>query len=458
MNRALLGVLVSATIVFGQTIPASAQPPKQLRVATFSSDVTPPIDGHPLIWVTPAKTIETPLLAKGIVLDDGQNRYVLCAVDWCGLCNSSHRLFRSKIAAAAGTDISRVAVQTVHQHTAPYTDGDAQKLLDREKGLPRYVDFKFLDEITDRLAAAVRASLDKLQPFDRIGTGQAKVDRVASCRRVVTPEGKHLTRWSSCKDPALIALPEGPIDPFVKTITLAQGDKPLVRLHYYATHPQTFYHDPRVSGDMPAFARERLEKKEHVFQIYFTGCSGNVTLGKYNNGTPQARDELTERLYQGMEASVAATKYAPVNELAWRSVPLTLAARTDPGYTVDECRAVMADPKQNVIRRVRAATSVAFAQRSNQPLDLCSLRIGQAQILCLPGECMIEYQHYAQQQRPGDFVAVAAYGDLGTGYICTTKAFSEGGYEPTASHTGPETEPVLKAAIRQLLDVRTSDR
>ncbi|MEN6493285.1 MAG: hypothetical protein ABFD16_03260 [Thermoguttaceae bacterium] len=458
MNRALLGVLVSATIVFGLTTAGWAQPPRQLRVATFSSDVTPPIDGHPLIWIVPAKTIETPLLAKGIVLDDGQNRYVLCAVDWCGLCNSSHRLFRSKIAAAAGTDISRVAVQTVHQHTAPYTDGDTQKLLDQEKNPPRYVDFKFLDEITDRLAVAVRASLDRLQPFDRIGTGQAKVERVASCRRVVTPEGKHVTRWSSCKDPALIALPEGPIDPFVKTITLAQGDKPLVRLHYYATHPQTFYNDPRVSGDMPAFARERLEKKDHVFQIYFTGCSGNVTLGKYNNGTPEARDELTERLYEGMEASVAATKYAPANELAWRSVPLVLSARTDPGYTVEERRAKMADPKVNATLRVRAATSVAFAQRSSQPLDLCRLQIGRVQILCLPGECMIEYQHYAQQQRPDDFVAVAAYGDLGTGYICTAKAFAEGGYEPTASHTGPETEPLLKAAIRQLLGARASDR
>ena len=93
----------------------------KLRLATFQVDATPPLNGHPLIWVTQVKTVETPLLAKGIVIDDGSKRYVICALDWCGICNSTHDLFRSKLAAGAGTDIARVAIQTVHQHTAPYT-------------------------------------------------------------------------------------------------------------------------------------------------------------------------------------------------------------------------------------------------------------------------------------------------------------------------------------------------
>jgi hypothetical protein len=450
MNRSLLRIVTSAIAAACLTSLVAAEP-AQFRLGTFRCDVTPPVGGHPLIWLTPVAQVEEPLLAKGIVLDDGQNRYVLCAVDWCGLCNSTHRLFCSKIAAAAGTDIARVAVQCVHQHTAPYTDGDVQKLLDQEKNPPRYVDFKFLDEVTDRLAAAVKESLGQFQPFDRIGTGQAKVDRVASSRRIPIGNGKIRGRMSSAKDPALRALPEGNIDPVLRTITFAQGDKPLVRLHYYATHPQTFYGDPRASSDMPGFARQRLEKKDGAFQIYFTGCAGNVAMGKYNDGTPRARDELTQRLYQGMQAAVAATHYVPVEGLRWRSVPLALPARTDPGNTVAECRAKMADPKGSPITRVRAATQVSFAQRSSQPLDFSSLQIGRVHILNLPGECMVEYQQYAQQVQPEEFVAVAAYGDVGTGYICTERSFAEGGYEPSASHLAPQSEPLLKQAIRQLL-------
>ena len=433
-------------------LPASAEQTAGLRLATFSCDTTPPLNGHPLIWVTPVAEVETPLLAKGVVLDDGDGRYVLCAIDWCGLCNSSYELFRSKIAAAAETDAARVAVHSIHQHTAPYTDGDAQRLLDENENPPRYVDFEFLDEVTDRLAASVRESLAKFEPFDHVGTGEAKVDRVASSRRLPIEGGKVRSRMSSSKDPELIAMPEGTIDPMLKTITFARGDKPLVRLHYYATHPQSFYGDPRASSDVPGFARERLQKKETVFQIYFTGCAGDVAMGKYNDATRRARDELTDRLYAGMEASVASTRLVPADRLQWRTLPLALPARTDPGYTLEENRATMADPQGNVVRRVRAATRVAYALRSERPIDLSVLAIGDVEILHLPGECMVEFQLFAQRVKPDAFVAVAAYGDVGPGYICTERSFSEGGYEPTASHVAPHSEALLKEAIRKLLD------
>ena len=64
---------------------------------------------------------------------------------------------------------------------------------------------------------------------------------------------------------------EGYIDPFLKTITFARGGRPLVRLHYYATHPQSFYLDGRISIDFPGMARERLQEIENTPQIYFTG-------------------------------------------------------------------------------------------------------------------------------------------------------------------------------------------
>jgi hypothetical protein len=427
-----------------------------LRLSTFTCDVTPPVGGHPLIWVTSVETVETPLLAKGVVLDDGHRRYVLCSLDWCGLCNSSHELFRDKIAAAAGTDATHVAVHSIHQHTAPYTDGDAQRLLDKEKEPPQYVDFKFLDDVTDRLADSVRKSLERFEVFDRVGTGQAKVDRVASTRRIPIEGGKVRSRMSSCTDPELIAMTEGVIDPMLKTITFARGQKPLARLHYYATHPQSFYGDPRASYDVPGFARERLQEKEDVFQIYFTGCSGDVAMGKYNDRTPRARDELTDRLYAGMEASVAATRLVPAEALRWRTLPLALPARTDPGYTVEENRARMEDPKGNVVRRIRAATRVAYAQRSERPIDLSVLQIGDVYMLHLPGESMVEFQLFAQRVKPEAFVAVAAYGDVGPGYICTERSFSEGGYEPTASRVAPHSEAPFKKAIRELLEADPS--
>jgi len=422
------------------------------KVATFVVDVTPPKDAHPLIWLIPVKEVETPLLAKGIVLDAGSSRYVLCALDWCGLANDSHHLFVDKIAKAARTRPENVAVHCVHQHTAPYTDGDAQRILSEVGFEPLYVDHKFMEEVTDRVAAAVDETLENLQPVNQVGFAAVKVEEVASNRRVKTPEGKILVRYSACRDPALRAMPEGLIDPYVRTVTLAQDGKPVVRLHYYATHPQSFYGDPRASYDVPGFAREQLQKEERICQIYFTGCAGNITMGKYNDGSREARDQLTERLLQAMREATRSTQWQPLRQLSWKVEEAFLPMRNDPGYTPEEMEARVKNPTEDPVQRVRAACWLACYRRADRPFLLQALFLNEVVLLHLPGESFVEFQLYAQSLRPEKFVAVAAYGDLAPGYICTEVAYSEGGYEPTASALAPHAETVFKQAIRRLLE------
>ena len=60
---------------------ASEKETPQLRVATFCCELTPPL-GSPLRH-NPLETVENSLLAKGVVLDDGHARYILCSIDWC---------------------------------------------------------------------------------------------------------------------------------------------------------------------------------------------------------------------------------------------------------------------------------------------------------------------------------------------------------------------------------------
>jgi len=198
-------------------------------------------------------------------------------------------------------------------------------------------------------------------------------------------------------------------------------------------------------------AREKLEQEEGVFQVYFTGCAGNVAAGKYNDGTPEARDQLMQRLYAGMKGAVASTRYEPPSPLVWRTAPLVLTPKTTGDRSPDALRKAMADPKLPSIRRSRAARLLAFYQAAAEPIELCSLQMGRMHIVHLPGEPAIEFQLYAQQQLPEDFVAVAGYGDGGPSYICTDESYGQGGYEPGASAVELGSEARLKAAIRQLL-------
>jgi len=444
---------VSAVAVGAVLMDAKAAESKSRgkRIATFVCDVTPPLGTPIYSSYKPLETIEHPLLAKGVVLEDEAGRYVLCAVDWCELCNSTHTLFRRKIAEAAGTDVAHVAVQTVHQHTAPMGDIDANRILEAADSPSPHFSTRVAEDCAARTADAVKRALDTFEPFDRIGTSQARVERVASSRRVPNGDGGIITRWSSCTDPDLIAKPEGLIDPYVKTVTFARGDKPIARLHYYAVHPQSFYGDPRASYDFPGMARERLEKEEGVFQVYFTGCAGDVTAGKYNNRTPEAREGLYERLFAGMKASATATRFVPAETIRWHTTPLSLTPRDDGEYDEAGCRACVANVEESSLNRINAAMKLAFRARRDTPFELSALEIGGVRILHLPGECSIEYQLFAQQLQPDQFVAVAAYADCGCAYLCLEKHFAEGGYEPGASHVIPSSEKNIRAAIQKLI-------
>jgi hypothetical protein len=94
---------------------------------------------------------------------------------------------------------------------------------------------------------------------------------------------------------------------------------------------------------------------------------------------------------------------------------------------------------------------LSFVERLSRPIIVSSLQLGDVHILHLPGEPMVEFQFFAQQAKSHDFVAVAGYGDCGPAYICTDKAITEGGYEPSATNVGPGTEALLKNAIQALL-------
>lgn len=421
-----------------------------LRVATFKADVTLPLGTLIYPSYKPLEVVEFPLLAKGVVLESAGTRYVLCAVDWCELRNSTYATWRQAIADAAETDVSRVALTCVHQHTAPIADGDGFAIAAATPDAPPCPTPESMVEPAPRVAEAVRAALANLQPVDAVGLGQGRVENVASNRRIPIGDGKVGFRGSNCPDAAMRALPEGLVDPYLKTITFQGGGRPIARLHYYAVHAQAFYGDPRASWDFPGIARERLEKEEGVFQVYFTGCAGDIAAGKYNDGTKEARAALAEQLHAGMARSVASTAFTPAERVEWRSAPVTFAPRTDDDEAL--YRAGIADPAKAHSVRIDNAMVLAWKRREPKSFDISAMRVGRAAVLHLPGEPMLDYQLFAQESRPDLFVAVSGYSDAAMGYICLEKSYLEGGYEPTASNLAPESEWVLKETIREVLD------
>ncbi len=440
------------------TCPQPARADTPIRIATFNVDATPPL-GSALCdaLVEPAKEIVDKLSCRGIVILGEDKPIVLCVLDWIGVGNGGHDAFRKALAEAAGTTIDRVAVHGTHAHDAPGCDFDAQKLL-AEHGIPNaQFDPKFALDVIDRAAAALRETLKTPKTVTHIGTGRAKVENVASNRRVLGPDGKvKWIRWSSTRDPEARQQPEGVIDPYVHTISFWDGETPLVSMTYYAVHPQSFYGQGGVSCDFPGLARNLREKElPKVAHLHFNGAGGNITAGKYNDGHRDNRPVLTGRVAEGMKKAWEATKKTPVTakDIRWRSVDVALPPAT--WLKEESLLATVSDPAKNVRFRVIAARQLAWLRlcKEGRKVNLCGLIIGPAAIVHLPGEIFVEYQLFAQGLRPDLFVTAAGYGDYAMGYIGTEISYTQGGYETgPASLVAPKVEPILHEAIRGLLD------
>src|SRR5207247_536871 len=154
-----------------------------------------------------------------------------------------------------------------------------------------------------------------------------------SSRRILQPDGTILTRLSSTKDPEEQKAPEGTIDAYLRTITLFDGETPVARAHYYATHPQPYYRDGRVTYDVPGIARERLEKESGVFQVYVAGCGGDIGMGKYNDGTHERRPALVNRLYDAMVRSIKNVHVEPVSGMQWKTADVQFPLRSDGAFS-----------------------------------------------------------------------------------------------------------------------------
>jgi hypothetical protein len=454
MIRPLAACAVALTLLL--FIPAAVAQP--LSICTFQCDVTPPL-GSPLCdgAVPPANEIVDRLSARGIVLLGSDAPIVLCAVDWVGIGNGGYDTWREALARAAGTSVDRVALHTLHQHDAPGCDFEAEALL-ASRGLSGTMfDVADTKKCIERSAAALKESLAKPHAVTHLGVGVAKVDKVASNRRVLGPDGKvKYVRYSSCKIPEAIAAPEGVIDPQVRLLSFWNGEQPVVVLSYYATHPQSFYGQGGVSFDFVGMARAQREAAlPGVPQIHFNGASGNVAAGKYNDGEPATRPILAGRLADGMAAAWKATQRTPIaaGDIGWRTLDVRLPASalvSDQGPLEKLLENASARPSD----RVRAAADLAWTHRAQRgkAIQLSCLRLGDAYVLHMPGELFIEYQLAAAQMKPRSTVCMAAYGDYGPGYIGTEIAYSQGGYETSyVSRVAPNVEKVLIEALGQLL-------
>ena len=432
------------------------------RIAPFEVDITPPV-GHPLAFVVNRK-IDSAIHVRGLVLDDGNTRAVLAAAEIIGLSLGAYHQWKRCLARAAGCHARQVLIHSVHQHDSirppcPLVDAELRK---RGLGVRPEAQDDYWKSILERLKAAIGRAIragraGRWRNVTGLATAERRLSGLAANRRLVGERGRVVAmRWSMTSDPKLQRWPAGCIDPCLRTIAfLGAGGRLLASTHFYASHPMGAYRRNMVSADIPGVALEHLRRalKNRGLHMYFTGCAGNVTFGKYTfaSKTKNLR-VLGKRLGEALAANVDSLEERACGPLCFMRSRLA-APRDTRKFN-----------RASVMARLKAARTREQAEPSAGRLVLlrnwktwgrpwlARMSIGpDVQLLSLPAETAVEYQLYAQALVPERFLAVAAYGDGTLGYISTAQMFKEGGYEPGASVSTPAVEARYKQAIERLL-------
>lgn len=431
----------------------AAQPAHDVSIAPFSADITTPL-GHRSMGILPVKTqrIDDALEAHGFVLLGSDKPIVLCALDWCELRNGAYDQWRDALATAAGTSRERVLVSCLHQHDAPVADSDAQALLDKAGLKGELYDADFHAQAIERVVQALAESLNAPRRVTHLGIGQAQVEGVASSRRTVRDGRIYWDRYSaSGGNPVHRQAADGEIDPFLKTLSFWCDDRPLLALHAYATHPMSYYGRGGTSADFVGAARrQRAHDDARVSQIYVTGCSGDVTAGKYNDGTPLMRQVLADRIYQAMRAAWDATERLPIGPITFRSATFNLPFHEGAEFARPALEKTLANPEAKMADRILAAMSLAsLTRREHEQIDLPCVDFGRAKLVLFPGEAFVGYQLMAQRMAEGSFVVSIGYGECWPGYVPTEAGFRDG-FNHDWRWAGRGSEEQIRAALAKV--------
>lgn len=433
---------------------------ERLKISTFDIDVTPPLGSNYLTYDPQEGTWDMGLRAKGLVIQGPEQPVVLCAIDWIGIGNEGMDAFKGTLAEAARTVPERVTVNVLHQHDAPRCDfGAEQRLLaigaDPSNHHPVNYDGTFAREVLDKLRKEVKESLDQAVFVNQLGYGEAEVFKVASNRNIYDEKGMvRATRYTATADPELRAEPEGVIDPMVSLVSFWDDDDPVAVLSFYATHPQSYYRTGIPNPDFPGIARfMRQLAVPQALHIHFDGAGGNIGAGKYNDGSPENRLILARRLADGMKRAWESTEKSsltPAN-MEWHVEKVILP----PGKHLYRIQKELKGNDSLLLNNFGLARKMAFLDRMERgkKIDIGMLKVNDTRVLFMPGELFVEYQLAAKAERPDLNVTMAAYGDMGPGYIGTTIQYEKGGYEVSerASNVDPGVEPILMSTMQTLL-------
>ncbi len=415
-----------------------------LRGGCGRVEITPPL-GITLIGSKgqPSDAIRDGLFAKAMVLTDGTTTLAIVSTDllYAPLDDITHPV-RALVHERTGIPEKNIMVCATHTHSGPevFTRSKvpAEGRLEAAK-----IDQAYCRVLVNKVADSVQIAYRNMQEV-RVGTtmgslpevlynrrpitkdGQAQMaftvpEAVAATRRIETG-GNGRTRAVFTLPPGEASLEFGPIDPTVLALRVEDANGRVVgSLIGFGCHPVCIYPflSTTISADYPGAATRVVEQTEGGTCLFLLGLAGNAV--------PLRRDvKPCEQL--GKALGGEAMK-----------------------------RLQMAPTSGDIALRI-AAREISLPCKADAPCpsfttEIQVIQLGDAAILGLPGEILVEVGLAIKEKAGMDKLFIATLANDVVGYVSPRQAYAEGGYEPTsATHLAEGAGEILIEQALALLE------
>ena len=443
--------------------------PAEFSAGFARLDVTPPL-GIPLVGYfhhRVADGVLDPLVIECVAVSDGTNDALIYCVDDLHLTNPFFAKAFPAITAATGVPRDRIYVHSTHTHTGP-ADWPRSGFSEEENRITQlYADFRIA-----KLADAGRMALSNRAPAT-IAVAKTECRNISFIRRYRMKDGSVRTN-PGLTNPE-VKEPLGTPDETLQLIRFKRTGAPDIAIVNFGTHPDTTGGN-KYSADWPGVVRSTFENGigGGVKCLFLNGAQGDVN--HFDRNPSPGRKVLNEEKkkcprayakYMGRAiAGAAMTVWDVCEDVPAGAVNGMVKARSMPTNlpSADEIKWVeLFDAgRKNEIPLGHMEIMTLTSPRSrvrrlkNGPdhfdILVSSVSIGDTLAFAgLPCEPFVDIGRDIKAQSPFRMTVVTCLTNGSEGYIPSTKAHAEGGYEGLSSRfAAPTGDRLVAAQVEQL--------
>jgi len=362
---------------------------------------------------TPSTGIHDSLFASALFFSGEQNKALLITADVIGFPHTFIDSIKKTISERTGIFADNIMIAALHNHGGPGIHAYEDTLPEANED--------YIKSLKEKLVALAADAMKNPAPFSMgVGKGICKLN--INRRAVFADGGVWLGRN-----------PDGPCDHELDVIKFVDEENNLIAaLVNWPCHGTVSGQDNyRLTGDWPAAAARYIKKfaGKNIVVAITAGASADIN-PIYGPG-----NDFDE---------VEAVGYHVGNE-AWKTIT---QIKTSPVKSVKFINSTLTYHGKKLWKDQFPQPS--YESGSDVEIRFTAMKVGDLVLCGISGELMTEMGMEIKKESPYPSTVIITHCNGSSGYICTDKAFNEGGYEVKVSRLMPGVE---KPLVRKCVDM-----